>query len=75
MDTVNDHASVPNHHARYPAFSGVAGLFAALSMLVGRSGDAEVAMELSGAGPGDTVVDIGCGPGAAARLPRSEASS
>jgi ubiquinone/menaquinone biosynthesis C-methylase UbiE len=59
--------TAPNHHAQYPAFSGITGLIAALSMLVGRTGDAELALRLSGAGAGDTIIDIGCGPGTAAR--------
>ena len=58
---------VPNHHAHYPGFSGVAGLLAALSMVAGRGGDAQLAVQLSGAGTGDAIVDIGCGPGVAAR--------
>jgi SAM-dependent methyltransferase len=66
-DALQDRACAPNHHAHYPGFSGLTGLVAALSMLVGRSGDAELALRLSGAGPGDTVVDIGCGPGSAVR--------
>jgi ubiquinone/menaquinone biosynthesis C-methylase UbiE len=67
MDAVNEAPCAPNHHAQYPGFSGITGLIAALSMLGGRSGNAELAMQLSGACAGDTVVDIGCGPGAAAR--------
>jgi ubiquinone/menaquinone biosynthesis C-methylase UbiE len=59
--------SVPNHHADYPGFSGLAGLVAALSMVVGRDGDARLAVRLSGVGSGDVVVDIGCGPGVAVR--------
>ena len=58
---------VPNHHAHYPGFSGPAGLVAALSMVTGRGGDAQLALRLSGVGSGDVVVDIGCGPGVAAR--------
>jgi ubiquinone/menaquinone biosynthesis C-methylase UbiE len=64
---VNEHTSVPNHHANYPGFSGLAGLIAALSMIIGRDGDARLAVGLSGVGAGDVVVDIGCGPGVAAR--------
>jgi ubiquinone/menaquinone biosynthesis C-methylase UbiE len=45
----------------------MAGLVAALSMAFGRQGDARLAARLSGLGPGDTVVDLGCGPGAAVR--------
>jgi ubiquinone/menaquinone biosynthesis C-methylase UbiE len=37
-------------------------------MTVGRSGDARLAVKLTGAGAGDHVVDVGCGPGAAARF-------
>ena len=57
----------PNHHAHYPAFAGVGGLLAALSFTVGRGADADLAIRLTGVGPGDDVVDIGCGPGVAAR--------
>jgi ubiquinone/menaquinone biosynthesis C-methylase UbiE len=57
----------PNHHKDYPGFTGAFGLLAALTMTVRRGGDARLAVELTGAGPGDTVVDVGCGPGAAAR--------
>jgi ubiquinone/menaquinone biosynthesis C-methylase UbiE len=64
---VIEETSVPNHHADYPGFSGLAGLVAALSMVVGRDGDARLAVRLSDVGSGDVVVDIGCGPGAAVR--------
>ncbi len=57
----------PNHHAGYPGFAGVGGLVAALSMTIGRKGDARLAVQLSGLGSGDAVVDIGCGPGVAVR--------
>src|SRR6266542_222763 len=62
-----EQTSVPNHHAHHAGFSGLAGLVAALSMIVGRDGDARLAARLSGIAPGDVVVDIGCGPGVAAR--------
>ena len=64
---MNQHTSVPNHHADYPGFSGMSGLVAALSMVTGRTGNAGLAVRLSAVGPGDSVVDIGCGPGVAAR--------
>jgi ubiquinone/menaquinone biosynthesis C-methylase UbiE len=57
---------VPNHHAHYPAFAGLSGLLAALSM-IGREGDARLVEQLSGLRPDDTVLDIGCGPGTAVR--------
>jgi ubiquinone/menaquinone biosynthesis C-methylase UbiE len=57
----------PNHHAHYPGFSGASGLLAASSMLVGRGDVARLACELVRITAGDTLVDLGCGPGAAAR--------
>lgn len=57
----------PNHHRNHPPFAGPIGLLAALSMSVGRGGNARLAARLTGVGPGDTVVDVGCGPGAAVR--------
>ncbi len=56
-----------NHHADYPAFTGPAGLIAALSMLVGRKSDAEVCVRLSALAPSERIVDLGCGPGVAVR--------
>ena len=64
---MNEPSAPPNHHADYPAFRGVAGLLAALSMAFGRKGDAELVVRLSGMGSGDSVVDVGCGPGVAVR--------
>jgi len=57
----------PNHHADHPGFAGFGGLVAALFFTIGRGGDADLAIELTGVGPDDDVVDIGCGPGVAAR--------
>ena len=56
---------VPNHHASHPGFSGAGGLLAAVSFLLGRDRAARLAMELSGLGAGDRLVDVGCGPGVA----------
>jgi ubiquinone/menaquinone biosynthesis C-methylase UbiE len=64
---MNELECAPNHHAHFAPFAGISGLIAALSMTVGREGDARLAARLSGAGSGDTVVDVGCGPGVAAR--------
>jgi len=57
----------PNHHAHHPRFAGASGLVAALSMVTGRGSDARLAARLSGLEAGDAVIDVGCGPGAAAR--------
>src|SRR5271166_6570267 len=57
----------PNNHAAHTGFTGATGLFAALSMAFGRKGDARLAVRLSDMRSGDTVVDIGCGPGVAVR--------
>lgn len=58
---------IPNHHADYPSFAGLGGLLAALTFSVGRAADADLAIRLTQAGPGDDVIDVGCGPGVAAR--------
>jgi ubiquinone/menaquinone biosynthesis C-methylase UbiE len=58
----------PNHHGQHPGFSGITGWIAALSMRFGRTGDAELAITLTDLHPGTCIVDIGCGPGVAARL-------
>ena len=59
--------SVPNHHAHYPGFAGPAGYLAAASMALGGAGNARLAERLSVLVASDTVADIGCGPGTAAR--------
>jgi ubiquinone/menaquinone biosynthesis C-methylase UbiE len=62
-----DGPMTPNHHAGYPAFAGFSGAIAALSMSFGRRESAQLAMGLSELQPGQTIIDIGCGPGAAVR--------
>jgi SAM-dependent methyltransferase len=62
-----DHAVTPNHHAHHHPFSGPMGLVAAVSMLFGRGGDAHLAARLAKLTADDAVLDIGCGPGVAAR--------
>jgi ubiquinone/menaquinone biosynthesis C-methylase UbiE len=65
--TLTDTELPPNHHADHPGFSGVGGLVAAVAFNFGRAADADLAVRLTGVGNGDDVVDIGCGPGVAAR--------
>jgi SAM-dependent methyltransferase len=57
----------PNHHADFPGFSGLFGLIAGLSMVTGRGAVARLAADLARVAAADRVVDVGCGPGAAAR--------
>jgi ubiquinone/menaquinone biosynthesis C-methylase UbiE len=58
---------VVNHHADHPGFSGVFGLITALGMLVMGRDYARLAVDLASVSDADRVVDIGCGPGNAAR--------
>jgi ubiquinone/menaquinone biosynthesis C-methylase UbiE len=60
-------SSVPNHHAHHRGFAGPAGLLAAASMALGGRGRPQLAEQLSELAAGDTVADVGCGPGSAAR--------
>ena len=57
----------PNHHADHEGFAGIKGYLGALTMLVGRRADAELAVARTRTGPGDHVVDVGSGPGSTAR--------
>jgi len=57
----------PNHHADHPGFSGLSGLVAALAFTRGRNGDAALAVRLARLTDGDRLVDVGSGPGVAAR--------
>ena len=63
-------AAVPNHHADHPGFRGLPGVVAGLSFTVGRGPTARLAADLTAVGPGDHVVDVGCGPGTAVREAR-----
>jgi SAM-dependent methyltransferase len=56
-----------NHHADFPGFAGLTGALAGLTMIVGRGGVARLAADLASVSRGDHVVDVGCGPGTAAR--------
>lgn len=60
-------APVANHHAEHPGFAGTGGMAMALLFAAGGRRNARLAADLAGVGPGDRVVDIGCGPGTAVR--------
>lgn len=59
--------SAVNHHAAHPGFAGVTGLLAGLTMIVGNGAVARLAADLASVSDTDHVVDVGCGPGTAAR--------
>jgi SAM-dependent methyltransferase len=59
--------SAPNHHGDHPGFHGLAGLLAAFGFSFGRGASAALAVRLTAVRRGDDVVDVGCGPGVAAR--------
>lgn len=62
----------PNHHGDDNAkFGGVVGYLAGLTMILGRGGDGALVVELADLSDGDRVLDIGCGPGTAARIAAS----
>lgn len=57
-----------NHHAEHPGFAGVTGVLCGLVfLLVGRA-KATLAADVAQASATDHVVDVGCGPGTAARV-------
>ena len=58
---------VPNHHADHPGFAGPVALLAAAGMVLRGKADARLAERLSELTANDSVADIGCGPGTAAR--------
>jgi ubiquinone/menaquinone biosynthesis C-methylase UbiE len=58
---------VVNHHADHAGFGGVLGLVTALAMLIMGRHYARLAVDLASVSEADRLVDIGCGPGNAAR--------
>jgi ubiquinone/menaquinone biosynthesis C-methylase UbiE len=66
---VNDaSAELPvNHHADHPGFAGVTGTLFGLVFLLTGGASARLATDLVRVSATDHVVDVGCGPGTAAR--------
>jgi ubiquinone/menaquinone biosynthesis C-methylase UbiE len=59
----HQHGSAHSHER----FQGVPGLVIGTVMLVGRGAISRLVADLAAVAPGDRVLDVGCGPGAAAR--------
>ena len=57
----------PNHHADARPLTGPIGYLAGLTLLFGRSREAQLVADLAKLRPDDRVVDLGCGPGTAVR--------
>lgn len=68
MDDTETGALPPNHHGDHPGFSGFAGGLSALAILFNRREIARRVADLARVVAGDHVVDLGSGPGAAARV-------
>jgi len=63
--TATDGQPGGNHNNQ--RFQGVSGLALAAKMSVGRGAISRLVADLADVGPGDRVLDIGCGPGGAVR--------
>ncbi|HEY3893972.1 MAG TPA: class I SAM-dependent methyltransferase [Pseudonocardiaceae bacterium] len=60
-------STVANHHADHPGFAGVGGLLIGLIMSAAGGAVARLVADLASVSGTDRVIDIGCGPGTAAR--------
>ncbi|KHO21568.1 class I SAM-dependent methyltransferase [Mycolicibacterium setense] len=57
-----------NHHADHPGFAGVTGVLCGLIFLMMGRAKARLASDIAQVSAADHVVDVGCGPGTAARV-------
>ncbi|BBX36337.1 type 11 methyltransferase [Mycolicibacterium mageritense DSM 44476 = CIP 104973] len=57
-----------NHHADHPGFAGIGGVLCGLLFLVVGRAKARMAADIAEVSSADHVVDVGCGPGTAARV-------
>lgn len=57
----------PNHHAGEGSFAGLPGILLGLGMALLGGANARLVNDAAGVVAGDRVVDVGCGPGNAAR--------
>ncbi|WP_019969725.1 class I SAM-dependent methyltransferase [Mycobacterium sp. 141] len=67
MNDASD-AQAVNHHADYPGFAGVGGVLCGLRFLVVGRSRARLVTAIAQVSSKDHVVDVGCGPGTAARV-------
>jgi SAM-dependent methyltransferase len=61
--TDHEQRHVGHRHGHGSEFEGFLGLLGGLTMAFGRGRSARLIAELAEVGPGDRVVDVGCGPG------------